>query len=233
MDRGFAVLSVPAFWLYYRTDPPLPSIRKLTEYKIRNLYNVTKKCLKLLTFPFICTMFSKIHRDDKQIVLLSICQLIGAAVEQPETAEHRAGLAEGEQTVGHSVIYCAVGAAEAERVHARLRLRADGGDDGFRAVVRDDGVLMNIVIVRVGEGGDIVLPGLRRVADVQLRGGQAEPEVLQVFPAGGVEAVGVVPGGIEGIDRAVELGEVPGVRDALALVDRFARDRAGGNARAV
>ena len=208
-------------------------IRKLTESKMRNLFKLSKKCLNFLIFPFICTTFSKVHRDNKQVFLLSICQLIRSAVEKPEPAQHRAGLAEGEQTVGHSVIYCAVGAAEAERVHARLRLRADGGDDGFRAVVRDDGVLMNIVIVRVGEGGDIVLPGLRRVADVQLRGGQAEPEVLQVFPAGGVEAVGVVPGGIEGIDRAVELGEVPGVRDALALVDCFARDRAGGDARAV
>ena len=34
-------------------------------------------------------MFSKIHRDDKQIILLSICQLIRAAVQEPEAAQHR------------------------------------------------------------------------------------------------------------------------------------------------
>ena len=178
-------------------------------------------------------MFSKIHRDDKQIFLLSICQLIRSAVQKPQAAQHRAGLAEREQTVAHSVIYRAVGAAEAERVHARLRLRADGGDDGIGAVVRDDGALADIVVIRVGERGDIIPLGFRRVRDVQLRAGQTEPDVLEVFPSGGVEAVGVVPGGIKSIDRAVQLREVPGVRDALALMHRLAGDRAGGDACAI
>lgn len=71
----------PAFWLYYRPGCAPPSIRKLSEVSNPKLYKLTKNHSKFLIFPFFCTMFSKEHRDGKQIVLLTICQFIRSAAE--------------------------------------------------------------------------------------------------------------------------------------------------------
>ena len=178
-------------------------------------------------------MCSKIHRDDKQIILFRIFQLVRPAAEETQAAQDSARLAERKQAEANRLIHDAVCAAKRQGVAPGVHLTLERRDDGVGAVLGDDGVFADEVVIGVGVGGDVVPRVLGGVGGVQLLGRDGEPVVVPVFPPGGVIPVGVVPREVEGVDRAVELGEVPGVRQALSILHGGARDGAGGDARAI
>ena len=87
---------------------------------------------------------------------MGIGQRVISVADGAHPSEDGGDLLEVEQPEADGFEDRPAGAAERERAAAGGKLRLDGGVDRVHAVLGDQTALADVVVVRVGDGGDVV-----------------------------------------------------------------------------